>query len=175
MALKSLTRLAIPTLALSLALAACSGSKPAADASGTATGDASAATLDAGATIEAREDNFKALGKAMKANKAALDTASPDFDAIASTAAGMVENAQKVPTLFPAGTGPESGEKTEALATIWERPEDFQKAATKLIEATRALGAAARDKNLDATKAAFGNVGMACKGCHDDFRKEEKH
>lgn len=165
---------ALPALALALSLAACDGSTPASDASGTPAADSSAATLDVGATIEAREDNFKAIAKSMKATKAALGTGSPDFAAIEENAASMMQNAQKITALFPAGTGPDSGEKTEALASIWDRPADFQAAATKLVDAATALHAAAGKKDAAAAQAAFGEVGMSCKGCHDDFRMEKK-
>ncbi|MCJ1962598.1 c-type cytochrome [Novosphingobium mangrovi (ex Hu et al. 2023)] len=174
MALKSVTGLAAPALALALSLSACSGSEPAGDPTEAASVDPSIGAVDAEATIEAREDNFKSLAKAMKANKAELDESSPDFEDISENATAMVTAAQKIPALFPAGTGPDSGEETDALATVWERPEDFEAAATKLIDATMALRTAAQSEDAAATKEAFGNVGMACKGCHDDFRKEKK-
>ncbi|MBT0667248.1 cytochrome c [Novosphingobium profundi] len=174
MALKSSAGLAASALVLALSLSACNGSKPEADASTGAVVDSSIGAVDAGDTIEAREDNFKAIAKSMKANKAELDKSTPDFDAIAKNATAMVENAEKIPALFPAGTGPESGEKTEALATIWQKPDDFKAASTKLIDASMALRTAAEAKDLTATKAAFGQAGMACKGCHDEFRKEDK-
>lgn len=175
MASKSVAKLALPALALALGLCACSGSKPAPEASGSAGADSSVAALDPSETIEAREDNFKAIAKSMKATKAALDASTPDFAAIEENAISMKQHAQKIPALFPAGTGPDSGNKTEALAAIWERPTDFQAAITKLVDSTTALKSAASAKDAAATKAAFGNVGMSCKGCHDDFRMEKKH
>ena len=46
-----------------------------------------------------------------------------------------------------------------------ERTETLQKAMTKLV-------AAAKARDQGAVKAAFGGVGKACKGCHDDYRKD---
>ncbi|MCJ2182996.1 cytochrome c [Novosphingobium sp. 1949] len=175
MASKSLAGLALPALALAFSLSACNGSSPSADASAGATGAAASAASDAGDTIEAREDNFKAIAKTMKATKGELDGSSPDFSAIAANATTIAEKGQKILPLFPAGTGPESGEKTEALPAIWERPDDFKAATAKLIEAAGKMRTAAEAKDLAGTKAGFGEVGMACKGCHEDFRKEEKH
>jgi cytochrome c556 len=34
------------------------------------------------------------------------------------------------------------------------------------------LDTAAKGGNPDQIKAAFGDVGKACKGCHDNYRKE---
>ena len=34
------------------------------------------------------------------------------------------------------------------------------------------LNVAAKAGNLDAIKAAVGETGKACKGCHDNYRKE---
>jgi cytochrome c556 len=39
--------------------------------------------------------------------------------------------------------------------------------------ATDKLADAARSGNADAVKSAAGGIGKACKGCHDDFRKDD--
>lgn len=173
MASKTALRLTVPAAALALVLSACSGSAPSDDAT-QADLETAAAAADPEDTIEAREDNFKAIAKSMKAVKGQLDSDSPDFAVISENAAEMAANAKKVPDFFPAGTGPDSGEDTEALATIWERPEEFQAAAAKLITATDNLNTAAGAQDLAAVKTAFGETGMACKGCHDDFRMKKK-
>ena len=46
----------------------------------------------------------------------------------------------------------------------------YDAAAKKLQDEMVKLQAAAKGNNLDTLKAAFGPVGQACKGCHDDFR-----
>jgi len=46
-----------------------------------------------------------------------------------------------------------------------KRTESLQSAMAKLV-------AAAKARDEGAVKAAFGGVGKACKGCHDDFRKD---
>jgi len=51
------------------------------------------------------------------------------------------------------------------MAKFKERTESLQKAMAKLV-------AAAKARDEGAVKAAFGGVGKACKGCHDDFRKD---
>lgn len=173
MASKTALRLTVPAAALALVLSACSGTAPSDDAT-QANLETAAAAADPEDTIEAREDNFKAIAKSMKAVKAELDADSPDFAVISENASQMAANAKKVPDLFPAGTGPDSGEKTEALATIWERPDDFKAATAKLINATDSLSQAAGAQDLAAVKTAFGETGAACKGCHEQFRMEKK-
>lgn len=168
MASKSILVLTAPALALSLALAACGGTPEAEQTQAAATDQ-----VDAGETIEARESNFKTIAKSMKSVKSQLDANEPDFDAISEDATKVLAAAQKVPSLFPAGTGPDSGEDTEALGTIWEKPEEFQAAAMKLQTGATKLRDAADSNDLTATKAAFAETGMACKGCHDQFREKK--
>jgi cytochrome c556 len=71
---------------------------------------------------------------------------------------------------FPAGTGPQPGIKTLAKPEIWSKPAEFQAAKANLARAADVLQTAANSGNADAIKAAFRQVGGACKGCHDTFR-----
>jgi cytochrome c556 len=75
---------------------------------------------------------------------------------------------------FPAGTGPEAGE-TRALPLIWQKPEDFKAAQKVFSEAAPKLLSAADAGDLDALKSTYGDLGKACKNCHDTFRAPEEH
>lgn len=149
-------RLAAPVLALALL----------------ATG-AAALAAPAGETVRAREANFKQLGKGMKATMDQLKSGSPNLAVIRAAAAQMVPAAQRVPTLFPKGTGPESGVKTEALPEIWTKPAEFRTAADKLVTAATAFKAAADSGDLARIKPAAMALGGTCKGCHDTFRAKD--
>lgn len=173
MALKSVLGLSLPVAALALSLSACGPKEPAAPASEEASIPETGTAMSAVETIEAREANFKEIAKANKAIKGELDGSSPDFDVITANATTVLEDAQKIAVLFPEGTGPDSGEKTEALATIWEKPDEFKAATDKLIAAATSLRAAGEAKDASKAKAALGEVGMACKGCHDNFREKK--
>ena len=75
---------------------------------------------------------------------------------------------------FSAGTGkPIPGSKiaeyTNAKPAIWSEPDKFKKAAEHAGDAIGKLAQAARSGDESAMKSAAGNVGKACKGCHDDF------
>jgi len=76
---------------------------------------------------------------------------------------------------FGAGTDkPVSGSKiagfTDATPAVWSDPAKFKAAFDENTSAIGKLAAAARSGDEAAMKAAAGNVGKACKGCHDDFR-----
>ena len=61
---------------------------------------------------------------------------------------------------------------TKAKPEIWTEAEKFRAGATKMQEEVAKLAVAAKSGNIDTVKAAFGAAGQACKGCHDNYRKE---
>jgi cytochrome c556 len=67
--------------------------------------------------------------------------------------------------------GTDKGE-TKAKPEIWAEMDKFRAGATKMQDEMAKLNVAAKGGNLDAIKAAAGDVGKACKGCHDNYRKE---
>jgi cytochrome c556 len=84
--------------------------------------------------------------------------------------AAVVEDMSKLP--FDAfGAGTDKGE-TRAKPEIWTNADKFKAAGDQMQKAVLALSGAAKAGNPDQLKAAFGDVGKTCKGCHDDFRKE---
>lgn len=60
---------------------------------------------------------------------------------------------------------------TRAKPEIWAEKDKFMAGATKLQEEVVKLNAAAKTGNPEQVKAAFGAVGQACKGCHDNYQK----
>lgn len=133
-----------------------------------------AAESDFGGVIDARQQGFKTLGgsfKTIRDNLQAGDSA--DVDAVKMAAAKMDELANDIATWFPAGSGPESGEETEALPAIWENPTQFTAAIALLKTATTAMDAAAQSGDMAAVGAAVRGMGGACKNCHDNFRLDD--
>jgi len=61
---------------------------------------------------------------------------------------------------------------THAKSEIWSEPAKFKHAKERADEAIAKLAQAARSGDESAMKAAAGDVGKACKGCHDDFRSK---
>ncbi len=95
------------------------------------------------------------------------------FDAavVEANANKINQLALMVPDLFKKDTS-DFDLDTEAKADIWENLDDFNAKAATLAERAAALAAAASEGKGPAMKA-FGQVGGACKGCHDDFRQQE--
>jgi cytochrome c556 len=157
-------------LALTGSIAGCDGPQTAPDSSTSA----SDAPVDADVIVKKRKANFKDIGKANKVAKAALESTPPDFATAASAAASIKDDAGKIVGLFPEGTGPDANPKTEALPVIWQKNGEFKAAAAKLASAADELKTAADAKDLAATAKAMGDIGGACKGCHEQFRKKDK-
>jgi cytochrome c556 len=87
-----------------------------------------------------------------------------------SHAEALASTAVELKNLFPEGSA--VGE-SEALPAIWEKPDEFAEAVDAMVEATVAFEEAAADGDPEAIGAAFRQVGMSCRGCHDNFRKSD--
>lgn len=85
-------------------------------------------------------------------------------------AEGLASTANELTHVFPEGSN--VGD-SEALPAIWERPDEFAGAVQKMRDATAAFEEAAADGDQEAIGAAFREVGMSCRGCHDNFRKSD--
>lgn len=72
--------------------------------------------------------------------------------------------------VFPAGSNVED---SEALAVIWEDSEKFDAAMDKAKAASAAFAEAAGGDDMEATGAAFRELGGACRGCHDNFKRQD--
>jgi cytochrome c556 len=102
---------------------------------------------------------------------AAMANGRVPFDAkVAADNAAIATTVSKLPfDGFVAGT--DKGD-TKAKPEIWAEMDKFRGGATRMQDEMAKLNAAAKAGNLDAIKAAAGEVGKACKGCHDNYRKE---
>jgi cytochrome c556 len=120
----------------------------------------------------ARHEHYEELGDAFKVVRDQARSGNPDLAAI-KTAANKVNDASlNQEQWFPAGTGPEAG-KTQALSDIWAKPAEFKAAMKMFSDAAPKLNAAANASDVAAIKTAFGDVGKACKNCHDQFRAKD--
>jgi len=121
---------------------------------------------------------------AIKYRKSVMTLQFNHFGRIAAMANGKVpfdakvaaENAEVLATivrLAPAGfvDGSDKGE-TKAKPEIWTEMDKFRANASRLREEADKLNAAAKSGSLDAIKAAVGETGKVCKGCHDSYQKE---
>lgn len=94
------------------------------------------------------------------------------YDAAVATAnAEIVATMSKLPFIaYVEGTAGTT--KGSASGAIWTKRAEFDAGAKKMQEEVAKLLAAAKTNSLDNVKAAFGEVGKSCKGCHDNFRNQ---
>ena len=82
-------------------------------------------------------------------------------------AEGLKNGVDELHDIFPEGSN--VGE-SEALPVIWEDTDAFAKAISDAKDASAAFVEAAMTDDPDTISGAFRNLGMACRGCHDNFR-----
>jgi cytochrome c556 len=145
-----------PVLVFLLALAACGGPQ----------------TPGAKAAHD-RHEHFEALGKDFKGVTDELKRDAPRIEAIRTHTAAINAAAPEVKNWFPAGSGPQDGVKTHALAAVWTQPDEFGRAAARLADAAAALEAAAQAGDVAAVRGAAQPLGAACKACHDRYREKD--
>lgn len=94
------------------------------------------------------------------------------FDAkAAADNAAIAESMSKLPwAAF--GEGTDKGAVTRAKPEIWTDNAKFKEASEKMQAEMSKLAVVAKAGNIDTLKAQVGATGGACKGCHDNFRKE---
>ncbi len=92
-----------------------------------------------------------------------------EFDAakIKAAALAIKANLEKNATLYPEGTGPDSGIKTRAKDEIWLDMEGFTAALKTAIAGAEGMAAVTKKADL---LPALGKLGGGCKGCHEKFR-----
>ena len=134
------------------------------------------ASLPAAAQFQKPED-------AVKYRKAAFTLMGTHFGRIGAMVQGRVpfdgaaaaanaEIVKEISVLPYAGfvEGTSGTEKGQPKPNVWTDRAKFDAAAKKMQDEVAKLNVAAKSGNLDQIKAAAGNLGGACKACHDDFR-----
>ncbi|MBI3303340.1 MAG: cytochrome c [Deltaproteobacteria bacterium] len=107
-------------------------------------------------------DNAKELNDKLKAGK---------FAAVKVNAQAIALHAPRIPELFPQGS---TSATSKAKDEIWQKWDEFVKAAQTLRNEADQLAITTADGKADAVGAQAKKVSGACKGCHDSFRKPEK-
>jgi cytochrome c556 len=82
-------------------------------------------------------------------------------------AQGLANGASELGHIFQEGSNVEG---SEALPVIWEDEDAFAAAIEKVQTATAAFVEIAASGDKEAIGAGFREVGMSCRGCHDNFR-----
>ena len=135
---------------------------------------ANAATpADVAAFMHDRHERYEEIGDAMKGINRELKGGSPAVPTIQRHAAQIAQFAPQVPSLFPPGTGPETGHRTRAKAEIWSDAQTFRQRAEAFNAAASRFNQAAQSGDVAAIRAALPGLGDSCKNCHDRFRGPE--
>lgn len=138
------------------------------------------AEMNVDGMIKYRQNVMKSLGGHVGAADRLLRGQVPLMDQLALHTTAARDIARTITTLFPADSIPPEAEfagatvSTDALASIAEKPEAFEKAAQEAVDATEALVKAVQAGNEQGLPLAFERVGEACKACHKDFRKKKE-
>ena len=117
---------------------------------------------------EKRQALMKSNSENAKAIKAAVEA--KDYATIEVKAKDIMGNADKIVSLFPKGS---TTGKTKATAVIWEKSDDFSKAAKNLSKAASELAAAAKSGNEAEVGVKVKALGDTCGACHKAFRAEK--
>lgn len=100
-------------------------------------------------------------------NKDQVIQAANTIQAIANSGSGV---------LFQPGTDTGKGwHATNVKPEIFTNREKLKEVGTAYNREANEMAKVAAGGDAAAVKAQFGNLGKSCKGCHDEFRKEEKN
>lgn len=116
--------------------------------------------------VKLRQSAYALMGYNLGSLAAMAQGKKPYDKDLAARNARMVTTLSEVPKEF-FGAGTDKGE-TKARAEIWSNRADFDRKMDNMIAEARRLPDAAAD--LATLKKAVGDVGAACKACHDDYR-----
>lgn len=100
-----------------------------------------------------------------------MRSGNPDLALVATNATRASEHLKKLEQLFPPGTGRDAVPTTRAKPEVWTNRAEFDGAFKALIDATNALGEAAKTGDLDKVKAEWQTVSKACGACHGGPKK----
>ncbi|MBK1716394.1 cytochrome C [Thiocystis violacea] len=123
--------------------------------------------------IEIRQAGYEFMGWNMGKIKASLegDYNADQVSAAANAIAGIANSGMGA--LFGPGTDKDIGEvKTRVKPELFQNMEDVGQIARDFVDAANTLAEVAADGDADKTKAAFGDLGNACKACHKKYRAD---
>ncbi|MBL0143289.1 MAG: cytochrome c [Betaproteobacteria bacterium] len=124
--------------------------------------------------IRYRQSVMNVIGRAIGPMGAMAQGKAPFNAATVQKNAALIDSLMGLPwSSF--GPGTNKGAPTKAEAKIWADAAKFKQGAEAAQKAVTNLAAASKGGNEAQFKTAFGEVGKACKACHDDFRTKEFH
>lgn len=119
--------------------------------------------------IEGRQAAMMLSGVAMGSIKGAIDAGQPPASQ-RFAARALSRWAHAAPGLFPAGSGPEAGVRTNAKAAIWTDRAGFEARAADYAAAADRLAELAAGEDPAAFAAQWTAVRATCQSCHDAYK-----
>jgi cytochrome c556 len=120
--------------------------------------------------VKQRQAAMALQGKYFGPIGAMVQGKAPYDAAVVTRNAGYLEVLAKMPwDGFQPGTA-DVKDNNDAKPEIYKDQAKFKQLADKLEAETAKLSSAAKANDQAAVKVAFGEVGKACKACHDDYR-----
>lgn len=132
---------------------------------------AQAPQASAADVIKGRQGAMMLSGVAMASIKGAIDAGQPLASQRFATRS-LSRWAHAVPGMFPAGSGPEAGVRTNAKAEIWTDRAGFEARAADYAAAAERLAELAAGEDAAALGAQWTAVRATCQACHDSYKAE---
>jgi cytochrome c556 len=120
--------------------------------------------------VKARQQGLKTLGAAFKTIRDELRGDSPDAAKIRIAASDITHAASAIGKWFPAGTGLDSGVKTNAKPEVWTDAAGFAAARDTFVREGNKWAQLGNSTDAPAWKEGAASLGQSCKGCHDKYR-----
>lgn len=117
--------------------------------------------------VKERQESMGLMGRNMGAIGRVVRGEEANIAAAATAATVINENAKKIATEFPAGTGRDAIPESRARPEVWSQRAEFDAAANRLAEESAKFAEVAKGGNLEAMKTAYATLGQACGGCHE--------
>jgi cytochrome c556 len=134
-------------------------------------------TLDAAAQakpetlVKQRQAAMTLQGKYMGPMGGMAQGKIPYNAAVVQRNAAFLETLSKMPwDGFDANT---KGVKSAALPAVWDKPDEFKKAAERLESEAAKLVQVSKSGDEAAVKAQIGATAKSCGGCHETFREKQ--
>jgi cytochrome c556 len=124
--------------------------------------------------VKARQQSLKTLGAAFKVIRDELKGDAPDAAKIRKASADITQAAGAIDRWFPAGTGPDSGVKTDAKPEVWTDPAGFATAREAFVREANKWAQLGNSTDVSAWKEGAASLGQSCKGCHDKYRVKKE-
>ena len=130
---------------------------------------AAGAQAPAADVIKGRQAAMMLSGVALGSIKGAIDAGQAPASQRFNTRA-LARWAHAVPGMFPAGSGPEAGVRTNAKAEIWTDRAGFEARAADYAAAADRRAESAGGEDAAAFSEAWAAVRQTCQACHDGYK-----